>query len=58
MLVTDDLKAQEWGLRINRDAVMTASFPPPVEEGILSDTMGSFTALPACSRSTLTPDIC
>ena len=30
MLVTDDLKAQEWGLSINRDAVMTASFPPPV----------------------------
>ena len=32
-LVTDDLIAQEWGLTINRDAVMAASFPPPVEEG-------------------------
>ena len=58
MLVTDDLKAQEWGLSINRDAVMTASFPPPVEEGHFIRYMGSFTALPACSRSTLTPDIC
>lgn len=42
MLVTDDLKAQEWGLRVNRDAVMTASSPPPVEEGHFIRYNGQF----------------
>lgn len=41
-LVTDDLKAQEWGLSINRDAVMMASFPPPVEEGHFIRRNGQF----------------
>lgn len=42
MLVTDDLKAQEWGLTINRDAVMTSSFPPPVKEGHFIRYAGQF----------------
>lgn len=42
MLVTDDLKAQEWGLTVNRDAVMTASFPPPVEDGHFIRYNGQF----------------